>query len=255
MASSLSKEEAKQLIREFLRDPELRAVVEEELASSFAPKQPTEDHLQRLYEELLRQRELSEKRWEEWKAENERRWEENQRWWEENQRRLDEHQKYLEALYQKLEELDYKQRVSLGAIGARWGVATEHAFRESMKAILEGSFGVKVERYMNYDTEGIVFSRPDQVELDLIIYDSQILVAEIKSSVSRPDVHAFLNKVAFYERKEGRTVTRKLIISPMVPPEAKKLAKAYGVEVYSYPTEKQLKKGPRKRKTPPSAAG
>lgn len=124
-----------------------------------------------------------------------------------------------------------------------------------MKAILEGSFGVKVERYMNYDTEGVVFSRPDQVELDLIIYDSQVLVAEIKSSVSRPDVHAFLNKVAFYERKEGRPITRKLIISPMVLPEAQELAKAHGVEVYAYPTEKQLKKGPRKRKVPPSGMG
>jgi hypothetical protein len=60
----------------------------------------------------------------------------------------------------------------LGGLGARWGIQTEEAFRNAMKTILE-EVGFTAKRYLAYDTEGEVFGRPDQVELDLVIQDSK----------------------------------------------------------------------------------
>lgn len=44
------------------------------------------------------------------------------------------------------------------------------------------------------DEEGIVLGRPDQVELDLIIKNGSVTVAEIKSSISKGDVITFIKK-------------------------------------------------------------
>ena len=39
-------------------------------------------------------------------------------------------------------------------------------FREGLKGILK-ELGLKVERYIDYDTEGTVFGRPEQIDLDI----------------------------------------------------------------------------------------
>ncbi len=134
----------------------------------------------------------------------------------------------------ELKRLHRKYDSTIGALGARWGLYSEESFRNALKGILEESFPVRVERYLNYDREGIVFGRPDQVELDLIIRDGEIIVAEIKSSVSKGDVYVFLKKLEFYKKHEGVDVKRAIIISPMVDPKAKKFAQESGIEVYSY---------------------
>lgn len=283
VALPLSREEAKQLLKELLRDPELRALVEAELSTSFAPKQHTEDNLQKLYRELVRLRKKSDKKWEEylkqWQAyreEQEKKWEEQQRRWDEQQRRWEEQSKKWEEqtkrweeqdrrweeqekkwrenqdilwkMVEKIHELDRFYHTSITAIGARWGYATEESFRKALKAFLEEDFGVRVQRYLAYDSQGKVFGRPASIEMDIVVYNSKTILAEIKSSVSEADIHAFLNKVAFYEEKEGKKASRIMVISPMVHPEAQKLAKAHKVEVYSYLTREKLEKGSRRRK-------
>ncbi len=62
-----------------------------------------------------------------------------------------------------------KHDSSIGALEARWGLYSEASFRNGLKAILEDTFGVSVQRYEGYDDQGMVFGRPDQVELDVII--------------------------------------------------------------------------------------
>ena len=61
----------------------------------------------------------------------------------------------------------------IGGLGARWGIQTEDAFRNAMKTILE-EVGFRAKRYLTYDTEGEVFGRPDQVELDIVIQDGKV---------------------------------------------------------------------------------
>lgn len=261
-------ERAKRFLKRFMLDPEVREYIRQELGKDFAPKSPTEENIERLYRELVRLREESEKRWQEYlkdREESQKRWEENQkRWeeqkklWEENQRRWEENQRRWEKqkklweenqkrweeqaqinreLLQEIKSLRRLYDTGIGALGARWGLRAESTFREAIKAILEEDFPVKVERYLAEDEEGYVFGRPDQVELDLIIRDGRVLVAEIKSSVSKGDMYILKKKVEFYQKKEGKKPDRVLVISPMVEDRAKELAQEYGFEVYSYPVD------------------
>jgi hypothetical protein len=118
----------------------------------------------------------------------------------------------------------------LGGLGARWGIQTEEAFRNAMKTILE-EVGFTAKRYLTYDTEGEVFGRPDQVELDVVLQDGKVIVLEIKSSLDREQVHLFSRKVAFYARKTGQQVTRQVIVTPYTERGAQELAEALGVEI------------------------
>lgn len=230
------------------------------------------EELRRLREESERRWQAQEARWEEqrvnWEEQN-RRWEEqralwaeqNQRWeeqralwaeqsrkWEEQDRRWEEQRALWAEQNQKWEEQNRKwwenqatinrliQRIETGisAIGARWGIQAEASFRNGLAAILEESFGVRVFSVTEYDASGEVFGRPDQVELDVIVKDGQLIVCEIKSSMSRADMYTFDRKVRFYERLQGRTATRRTVISPMVEERARQVAEELGIEVYSY---------------------
>ena len=210
---------------------------------------------ERMWAELERQREESNRRWEQYIQERDKMWaelerqrEESERKWEEYKKALEEqreilmqhakileeHSKAIQTLMEEVKRLSRKHDSTIGALGARWERHSEESFRNALKGRLEESFPVKVERYINYDKEGIVFGRPDQIELDLIIKNGEIIVAEIKSSMSKADVYAFLRKLDFYQSKEGVKVSRAIIISPMVDPKAKEVALKNGIEVYSY---------------------
>jgi hypothetical protein len=118
----------------------------------------------------------------------------------------------------------------IGGLGARWGMQAEEAFREGMKTILE-EVGFRAERYLAYDTEGEVFGRPDQVELDIVVQDGKVIVIEIKSSLDRGQVHHFARKAAFYAHKTGQQVARRVIVTPFAEKGARLLAEELGVEI------------------------
>jgi len=192
-------------------------------------------------QELRVMREEQERKWEEqnrkWEAnqqelrimreEQSRKWEEQERKWEENTARLDRILDTIEAQARKHDQ-------GIGALGARWGMQAEQSFRNGLKGILERSFGVEVLNVTEYDDAGEVFGHPDQVELDLIIFNGTLILCEIKSSMSKSDMYAFERKVAFYEKHHDRKADRKLVISPMVDPKAQEIAQKLGIEVYSY---------------------
>lgn len=119
--------------------------------------------------------------------------------------------------------------LKIGALGARWGIGSESAFKNAIRGILE-DMGLRVERYVRFDEEEMVFGRPDQ---DVVISDGRVMAIEIKSSISRGDVAAFARKVEFYERREGGKVDRRIIISPSLEPGAEEMARGFGMEVYT----------------------
>jgi hypothetical protein len=160
-------------------------------------------------------------------AENARKWDENTRRWHE------QHQQYM-ALLEELKRHDRRYESTIGALGSRWGLYSEASFRNALKAILEESFGVQVLNLTDFDESGEVFGRPDQVELDIIIKNGDVILCEIKSSMSKADIYSFDRKVAFYQQRHRRPVSRKLVISPMVDDRARPVAEALGIEVYSY---------------------
>jgi hypothetical protein len=115
-------------------------------------------------------------------------------------------------------------------LGARWGMQEEEAFWEDTKTIL-AEIGFRTERYLAYDTEGEVFGRPDQVELDVVVQDGKVIVIEIKSSLDRGQVHLFARKAAFYARKTGRQVARRVIVTLYTEKGARPLAEELGIEI------------------------
>ncbi|MEM3929991.1 MAG: DUF3782 domain-containing protein [Candidatus Korarchaeum sp.] len=121
----------------------------------------------------------------------------------------------------------------IAALGARWGILSEEAFRQGLKGLLERSFNVKVESWKGYDSEGYVFRRPSEVELDVAITDEQVILVEISSHVRRSDIYNFKSKADFYTMKTGRVPSRLLVVTPFADEDAVKAAEELGIEVYT----------------------
>ncbi len=211
----------KELPKLFEKEPELKVYVASLFKDQFADKSETEKRIEQILQEIKDLREESEKRWQELKEESERRWE--------------EHSRAIKNLMEELIKLRKRQDIQIGALGARWGLKSERSFRNALKGLLEESFPIKVERYVEVDREGEVFEGQagELIELDLIIKDGEVIVGELKSSVSVADVWLFEKKVRFYEKKEGKKVTKKVIISPMIDPRAKGLIERLGIIAYT----------------------
>jgi hypothetical protein len=154
----------------------------------------------------------------------------------EAQLRTDERVGRLETAVERLAEAQTRFErtftVQIGGLGARWGMQSEEAFRTGMRTILQ-DVGLRTERFLKYDSAGEVFGQPDQVELDIVIQNGRTLVVEIKSAVERGDVYLFARKAQFYNRESGRTVDRRLMITPFAESSAKEVALRLGVEICS----------------------
>ncbi len=239
-------QELPQIIEE---DQALRDFILDLVQDKFAPKQETEDWFSQALQEMQRDREENQRTLVEMREESERKWEENQRTlvemreeserkWEENQRTLaemrEESERKWEDMLAEIKQLNRKYDSTIGALGSRWGIHSEQSFRDALKSILEESFAVQVLNITEYDDEGEVFGRPDQVELDIIIKNGLLLIVEIKSSMSKSEMYTFARKVAFYEKRHQRQANRRIVISPMVDEYALPVAKRLGLEVCSY---------------------
>jgi hypothetical protein len=148
-----------------------------------------------------------------------------------------------ERINQRFERLegDLQQiKLSIGALGARWGLSAEESFRSALAGILTESYGVTVLNVSFQDSEGKVFGRPDQVEMDIVVTNGVCMAIEIKSSVDKQAVYLFDRKVQVYSEREGRTVNRKIVISPMVDSRAFRVAKELGIEVFTRSDDEAL---------------
>jgi hypothetical protein len=257
------KAQLKQQLPDLLRqDDEIRGLVLHTVEQYFANRQETESRFDQVLAEMRRDREAQMLKWQEqsrkweendrkWEEQNrkwdehnrkwdetlarmDRKWEEQNRKWEEQNRKWDENGRRQDEILADIKAMNLKHESTIGALGARWGLYSEAAFRNGLKAILEDTFGVQVLNVVEYDDAGEVFGRPEQIELDLIIRNGDLILCEIKSSVSKPDLYAFLRKVEFYEKRHQRQATRKMVISPMVHPSAQPIGPRLGIEVYSY---------------------
>ncbi len=224
----------KELPEIIVQDLSMRDFVLRTVSQLYAGKQETESKFDRILSELQQDREEQARKW----AENSRRWDEftreqNQKWYKQNRKWEEQNQKNNEILLE-IKKMNQKHDSTLGAIGSRWGLNSEASFRNALKGILEGSFGVQVLNIIDFDDNGEVFGRADQIEIDIIIKNGITIACEIKSSMSKSDVYTFERKIQFYQKHHGRTVNRKMVISPMVEEKALVLSKELGIEVYSY---------------------
>ena len=179
--------------------------------------------------------------WKEWVAkfdahaeEQRRKWDEQNRKWDEQNRKWDEQNRKNNELLEEIKLSRSRQDQGIGALGARWGIASEHSFRAALKGILEKSFGVEVLNVNEFDDEGTVFGAPDQIEIDIIIKNGELILCELKSSMSKSDMYTFDRKARYYERRHQRQVQRKIAVSPMVPPPVRAIAEKLGIEVFGH---------------------
>ena len=156
---------------------------------------------------------------------------------EEQNRKWEANQEELRRLHEEIMAQAKKYDRSIGALGARWGLQSEKAFRDALAGILEESFGVQVINVNEYDDQGVVFGRPEQVELDVIIKDGLLLICELKSWIDKAGMYIFERKARFYEKRHQRQANRLIVISPMIDALAYKVAERLGIETYGDSTE------------------
>ncbi|MCD6088750.1 DUF3782 domain-containing protein [Candidatus Bathyarchaeota archaeon] len=121
----------------------------------------------------------------------------------------------------------------ISALGARWGLITEEAFRAGLKGLIEKEFGLKIERWTVYDEEGMVFGYPSQVEVDVAVRDEKVILIEVKAHVDSSDLYSFKRKAELYEMKTGRKPSRLLVVTPYIEDRAIQAAKSLKIEVYT----------------------
>jgi hypothetical protein len=182
--------------------------------------------------ELKRLREEQADKW----AEQSRKWEENQaelkRLREEQAQKWDKNQAELVRLHEEIMTMAQRYDRGIGALGSRWGLQSEKAFRDALAGILEKNFDVQVMNVTDYDDDGEVFGRPEQIELDVVITNGRLLLCELKSSIDKAGMYSFERKARFYEKRHERKADRLIVISPMIDARARKVAKRLGIETY-----------------------
>ncbi|MHA1208444.1 MAG: PD-(D/E)XK nuclease family protein [Candidatus Freyarchaeota archaeon] len=153
-------------------------------------------------------------------------------------RRMDSFEKSLELLTKRMDsfEVEMKRsreefRLLVIGLGARWGFASEEAFREGIRGILE-EMGYVVEKWEVYDDKGVIFARPAVIEVDVLVRDKKHMLIEIKSSVSRGDIATFIRKAEFYEKHTGVKPSL-AIVTPYIYPDAKEDALKNEIRVYT----------------------
>jgi hypothetical protein len=238
MTGTMNSDALKEAIREELPallrdDPQLRAFIADLMQDRYADRRATENRFDQVLDELRRDREEQARKWEE-HSKQQKAW--GERWDAqlaelkadriENRRRFERIERNLEAIVKRHDR-------SIGALGARWGMKSEATFRNALAGVLENHFGVEVMRVDEYDDEGVVFGRPDQVELDVIIKNGLLIIAELKSSIDKAGMYVFERKARFFERRHNRKATRLMVISPMIEPRARKVAEELGIELFS----------------------
>ncbi|MGQ4915575.1 MAG: PD-(D/E)XK nuclease family protein [Candidatus Asgardarchaeia archaeon] len=174
------------------------------------------------------------------------------------ERRMDAFEEHLKALERRMDAFE-KQMASLRedfnrqftaferairslelrieALGARWGIYSEDAFRNALRELLEKDFGVKVSRWKHYDSEGIVYRKPSMIEVDVMIKDSEHILIEIKANVRKSDVATLLRISELYE-KVTSVKPKLMIISPFVEERARIFAEENGVTISTSTTFK-----------------
>ena len=221
------KETIRQELPELLRrDPDFRSYILEITRGEFADRKETRDWFHETLDEMRREREKQDKKWDLWQE----RWDKHI---EEQAQKWDLNKEEFNRVHEEIMALAKKHDRSIGALGARWGMQSERSFRNALAGILEEHFGVKVTNVNEYDEQGVVFGRPDQIELDVIIKNGLLLICELKSSLDKAGLHIFERKARYYESRHNRKADRLIVISPMIDPQAQMLAEQLHIETYS----------------------
>ena len=109
---------------------------------------------------------------------------------------------------------------TIDRLGARWGIRNESVFRQTMAAVLEQSFGVRVEQRVI-----------DGEQFDVLIFDHQHLLVEIAASVGRTIGARLERKRRLYEERTGVPPARIILATASIHSHRAQELRANGIEV------------------------
>jgi hypothetical protein len=121
----------------------------------------------------------------------------------------------------------------ISALGAKWGMLTEEAFREGLRGVLEEEFRVRVERWIHRYEEGFVYGYPSSIEVDVAVHDGKVILIEISSHIRPSDVSTFKRKAMVYERHTGKKPDKLMMVTPYAEDEARDACAKHGIELYT----------------------
>ncbi len=147
---------------------------------------------------------------------------------------LRDEMKELEERMARVEEGLREMKLTLGALGARWGVFSEDAFRSGVRELLRDA-GFSVERWVYYDDKGYVYGYPSEVELDIVVRYGKTYAVEITSALKRGDLQQIKRKIELFTTATGRAVDAVYIITPFIhdrnPDAVEAVANSLGLKV------------------------
>lgn len=132
----------------------------------------------------------------------------------------------FDVIERRLELLDRR----FGVLGSRWGDGAEEAFRQGLLEMVR-DLGYTVEHYQGQDPDGFINYTPRSFDLDVLVRDGEVVVAEIKSNASGADVAEFHRSVQLYERQTGRRATKRVLVAVTIQAMAITRAQELGVIV------------------------
>jgi hypothetical protein len=121
----------------------------------------------------------------------------------------------------------------ISALGARWGIMAESAFRESLRGLLEKELGYRVEKWTVFDEAGKVYGYPSVVDVDVTVSDGKLILIEVSSHIKASDITTFRRKAELYMEKTGKRPDKLVVVTPYIDDTAQKAAKELGIEVYT----------------------
>jgi len=140
----------------------------------------------------------------------------------------------LRAVETSLREEMRKLWLALNALGARWGVFSEDAFRNGVRELLKDA-GYTVDRWVYYDDKGYVYGYPSEVELNIVIKDGRTLAVEITSALKRGDLQQIRRKVELFSAVTGKRVDAIYVVTPFIhdknPDAVAAVASSMGINV------------------------
>jgi hypothetical protein len=117
-----------------------------------------------------------------------------------------------------------------GVLGARWGDGAEETFRQGLLETVR-ELGYTVEHYQGQDPEGFINYTPRSFDLDVLVQNGKVIVAEIKSNASGADVTEFYRSVLLFERQSGRQASKRMLVAVTIQQTAWERAKELDIHV------------------------
>ncbi len=109
---------------------------------------------------------------------------------------------------------------SIDRLGSRWGIRNESLFRQTIAAVLEKSFGVRV-------TQRVIKGE----QFDVLIYDHQHVLVEIAASVGRTIQQRLERKRNLYEEATGVRPSRVILATTAIHTQRANALRHAGFEV------------------------